>query len=424
MRRLLLAACVGLLGQVSLFPRTSSRHALPQGITSLEFQRGLQLAQGTQQQYVVVDETIWEHARPDLGDVRVYSGGTEVPYVLQAGAGTAVREQVDCKVLQPATVAGNTQFILDMTGTEEYDKVHLDLKTKNFVAHARIEGANDVHAAAWALLGSSSLYDFSSENLGHNSTLQIPTATFRYLRVTLDGPVKRDDVTGAKTGAGHEEAAKWVTIAERPTIIQQGRDTVISFRLSAKVPAERIHFDLDDAQPNFLRSVEVQSVDGKSKAEQLVGTGTITKIHLSRGGKRIDQEDSIISIFAAGRGTLKIIVHNGDDRPLKLTGAQLQQVERRIYFQSPAGDQATMYYGSEQVRTPSYDYTKLFQADPAAVESRLLAEQLNTAYQEPTDARPWSERHPAALWTALIATIIVLGGVAARSLRSATTQTP
>lgn len=423
MKRLLIAACCTMLTLGVISQGAYAQGALPPGAASLKFQRGVELAPSAAQQYFLVDGTMWEHARPDLGDVRLYSGVAEVPYVLQTEAGATVREQVDCKVLQPATVAGNTQFILDMTQTEVYSNVHLELQTKNFVAHARIEGANDVHAKDWALLGSSTLYDFTSEGLGHNSTLQMPDATFRYLRVTLDGAVKRDEVTGAKTGVGRGEAARWLVVAEHPSITQQGRDTVLGFSLSANVPVERIRFEIDGAQPNFVRSVEVQSVEvgeTKEKTERAIGNGTITKIHLSRGGKRIDQEDFDVPIFTRGEGTLQILVRNGDDQPLRIAGAQLQQLERRIYFQTPAISPAALYYGNEKLRAPSYDYAKLFQMDSAAAESHLLAEGMNAGYQKPPDPRPWSERHPAAMWAALIAAILVLGAVAVRSLRSAT----
>src|SRR5271168_1990099 len=78
-----------------------AQDTLPPGTASLKFQRGVELAPSAAQQYFLVDGTMWEHARPDLGDVRLYSGGAEVPYVLQTEAGATVREQVDCKVLQP-----------------------------------------------------------------------------------------------------------------------------------------------------------------------------------------------------------------------------------------------------------------------------------------------------------------------------------
>ena len=421
MKRVLVAAGLILLAHGVLSRATSSQEAHAKGMSSLEFQRAVELAPGAGQQFLVLDAAVWSHARADLSDVRLYSGGTEVPYVLQRGGGVAVREQVDCKVLQPATVAGNTQFVLDMTQTEMYNRVNLDLDAKDFVARARIEGANDVHARDWALLGSSSLYDFTSENLGHNSTLQMPDSTFRYLRVTLDGPVKRGEILGAKTGVGHEAASRWITVAEHPTITQEGRDTVLRFNMPNGVPVERVHFDIDGAQGNFLRSVEVQSVESssenKEKTERFVANGTITRIHILRGGKQVDQEDANVFFFAREHGALKINVRNGDDQPLKIAGAQLQQLERRIYFQTPPA-QATLFYGNERLDAPSYDYAKLTQIDPNAGAARLLAEAVNAAYQAPRDPRPWSERHPAAMWAALIAAIVVLGGVALRSLRS------
>jgi Protein of unknown function (DUF3999) len=424
MRREVQAAWFAVLSLGALSPQAGSQGAAAPGISSLEFQREVQLAPGAAQQYIVIDGKVWEHARADLGDLRLYAAGAEVPYVAEAAAGARLREEVECKVLQPVTVARKTQFILDMTQAEVYSGVHLELNSKDFVSRARIEGANEVHAKDWALLGSSTLYDFTSEGLGHNSTLEMPDATFRYLRVTLDGPVKRDEVLGAKTRIGRGEAARWVTVAERPTIAQQGRDTVLSFSLPARVPVERIHFDIDGAQPNFVRLVEVESVatsEAKEKTERLAGNGTITKIHLLRGGKKIDEEDFDVSIFAPGPGTLKIIVHNGDDAPLHIAGAQLEQLERRVYFETPAASPTTMYYGNERLGAPNYDYGKFFQVDSAAAESRLLAEEMNAAYRKPADPRPWSERHPAAMWAALVATIVVLGGVAVRSLRSATT---
>jgi hypothetical protein len=424
MRREFEAACFALLSLGALSPQAVSQGSTTPGISSLEFQREVELAPGAAQQYLVIDGKVWEHARPDLGDLRLYAAGAEVPYVVETAAGTMLREQVDCKVLQPVTVAGKTQFILDMTQAEVYSGVHLELNSKDFVSRARIEGANEVHAKDWALLGTSTLYDFTTEGLGNNSTLQMPDATFRYLRVTLDGPVKPDEVRGAQTRIGRGETARWVMLAERPTIAQQGRDTVLSFSLPAQVPVERIHFDIDGAQPNFVRMVEVQSVritEAKEKTERLAGNGTLTKIHLLRGGKRIDQEDFAVSIFAPSEGTLKIIVHNGDDAPLQIAGAQLQQLERRVYFETPAASPTTMYYGNERLGAPNYDYGKFFQADSAAAEGRLLAEEMNAGYQKPADPRPWSERHPAALWAALVAAIVVLGGVAVRSLRSATT---
>jgi hypothetical protein len=410
-----------------------------QPVSLFEYQRGVAPASGVTQQYIVVAPELWRHARPDLGDLRLYADSAEVPYVLQTAAGSVVRELVDCRILQPATVAGNTQFILDMTAMEIYDRVELQLATKNFVARARIEGANDVHARQWALLGSSTLYDFTAENLGHNGMLQMPASTFRYLRVSLDGPIKPGEVVEAQAGITRENRAAWVTVAQDPKIEQHGHDTVLTFTLPPRVPVERVQFEIGNPHDNFLRTVEVQAGDVNSETEQTLGTGTLRRIHMLRGGKQIDQEDDSIALFApssrepepgfAGQegreqtrkatSVLRVIIHNGDDRPLVISNAQLLQTERRIYFQTPAAASAlTLYYGDEKLLAPTYDYGRLFQLDAAAAQAQLLGEVLNSAYQKPPDPRPWTERHPAAMWAAMIAAILVLGAVAMRSLRA------
>jgi hypothetical protein len=67
-----------------------------------------------------------------------------------------------------------------------------------------------------------------------------------------------------------------------------------------------------------------------------------------------------------------------------------------------------------------YDYAKLFQEEKNAVGAKLGAETANTAYTGRPDERPWSERHPAVLWIALVAAVLALGALALRSMKTAT----
>ena len=53
----------------------------------------------------------------------------------------------------------------------------------------------------------------------------------------------------------------------------------------------------------------------------------------------------------------------------------------------------------------------------------LNAEEANSAYSGRPDSRPWSERHPAVLWTAIVAAVLILGAVAVRSLKTASPST-
>lgn len=369
---------------------------------------------GDHQQYVVVDETVWQHARPDLADLRFYSGQNEIPYALSIERGSSATERKEVRILQPATIGGKTQFFLDMSGLAEYDRVELRLNARNFVVKVRVDGADELHGSRWATLTDSILYDLSDDNLGGNTTLRLRLTSYKYLRVTMDGPVKPSDVANAWANIKEEEKQVWRTIPVQPKQEQQGKDTVFTFSVPKNVPVERLEFSIDPTQPNFRRVVELQN-DRKMG----VGSGEISRVHMVRHSQKIDFEKSDLDLGGTQPETLKVIVHNGDDPPLKITGVRLQQYQRRIYFNSASPPQ--LYYGDEKLESPEYDYAKLFQKDAQATEAHFGAEQSNGAYTGRPDERPWSEKHPWVLWVAVIGAVVILGAMALRSMKAAAT---
>jgi hypothetical protein len=385
-----------------------------------KYRRAIQTPPAAGQHYFVVDEAIWQHARPDLSDLRVYGAEKETAYKLLAGSGGSETEQRQLRVLQPAAVAGKTQFILDMSGLEEYDRVNLKLTTKNFVAHARVEGQDDLHGTHWALLGNTTLYDLSDEKLGNNSTLQMPLSAFKYLRVTVDSSVKPADVQSGSAGVTRAQKAVWRDLAATVKREQRGRDTVLSFEIASHVPVERLVLTIDPTQKNFRREISIQN------GEEVSLAGEISRIHMLRNGQKVDVEQTALDLCAtcqrnpadSDEKTLKFVIHNGDDQPLKISGAHLQQFERRIYFEADATPM-WVYYGDDRLGAPEYDYAKLFQKEPQVEAVALNAEESNSAYTGRPDERPWSERHPAVLWISIIAAVLILGGIAVRSLKSA-----
>lgn len=384
-------------------------------IPYFKYVRGVETGGSQGQRYVVADESVWRHARTDLNDLRLYSSEGEIPYKLEIERARSENQQKECKILQPGTIAGKTQFLLDMSGIAEYNGVTLRLNASNFVAHAKVEGANDPRAARWATLGTTTVYDLSAERLGRNSALQIPLTTYRFLRVTIDKPITPSNVAGATAGTLFSESAAWRAVDAQVQQNQSGRDTSITFALGSNVPVERVFFDIDSAQPNFRRNVEVR--DG---AGQPIAAGDISRIHLRRLGQPLDVEHPWIDLDENTAGTLRVIVHNGDDPPLQITSVRLQQYERRIYFEaSPSMRQPRLFYGDAQAPAPVYDYTQLFQRDPNAQQAQLAAEELNSAFTGRPDERPWSEKHPALLWIAILFAVLALGGLALKSLRTA-----
>jgi hypothetical protein len=395
-------------------------------IPYFKYQRPVQVQPGGQR-FLAVDEQVWKNARPDLGDLRLYSGQQEVSYALMVERGSRENDNKDVRVLQQSVVGGKTQFLIDMTGVAEYDHIDLKLSTKNFVAHARVEGQDDLHGTQWALLAESILYDLSKENLGGNSMLRLPLSTYKYLRVTIDGPVKPADILGATSEFRQEQKAVWRDVGGAPTVTEmparasrdgslraERKGTVLTFSVPENVPVDRVSFDIDPAQPNFRRSVQVTD-----EKDVFIGSGEIDRVHMVRSGQKIDSDQQDVSCSAVGHKTIKVIIDNGDDPPLKLRSSRLQQLEHRLYFEAPASAPLTLYYGDEKLEPPVYDYAKLFLLANDAALAQLGGETANAAYTGRPDERPWTERHPAVLWIAIVAAVLILGAIAMRSMKTA-----
>src|SRR5260370_6307971 len=213
--------------------------------------------------------------------------------------------------------------------------------------------------------------------------LRLPQTTYHYLRVTSDGPVRPGDVTGASSEHRQVEAPIWRDVSRDMTQKQNGRDTVLIFDVPQNVPVERLVFAIDPAQPNFRREVELEN-----EKKLGLGSGEINRIHMVRAGQKIDSEVQAIDFSAVGQKTIQVIIHNGDDPPLKISGARLQKHERRIYFDAPASGQLALYYGDAQLASPLYDYAKLFQQAPEATAEPLGPHTPNAPYTAPPHTRP------------------------------------
>jgi hypothetical protein len=366
------------------------------------------------QNYVAIDETIWSHARSDLGDLRLVAADAEIPYTLAVQRGSFEQDRRELKVFQQALVQGKTQFLIDMSGLAEYDHVQLKLDTKDFVAHALIEGQDEPHARTWSNLGSTILYDLSRDHLGSNMVVRIPRSTYRYLRLTIDGPISPRDVQGAVSEMAEEHLAVWRDVSATPAQSQSGKDTVFNFSVPKDIAVERVTFAVAPEATNFWREVEI-----RDEKDAWLGSGEIERVHMVRGGEKIDTEQLDVRLSENGHEKFRVIVHNGDDRPLNFTDAQLQQLERRVYFEVPAPEALVLYYGDEDLNSPAYDYSRLFLQAKNATAATLGPESANPGFTTRPDRRPWSERHPAILWIAIVAAVLGLGSVALRSMRTA-----
>lgn len=384
-----------------------------QAITYFTNVRDVQISRSDRQNFFVVDEEIWHHSRPDLADLRLYDADTPVQYALSEQRAGVSSGETEAKILNLGSVKGHTEFDLDANGIPEYDRIRLRLDARDFVATASVSGGNELGKAG-VELPPSTLYDFTQQQLGSNSQLKLPPSTFRYLHVTLSPGIRPQQVEGAAVGNLREQQASWIKIGSCASPQSPSHITIIACTLPAKVPLNRILFQIPPEQANFYRTVTIQDAGGVQ-----VSSGEITRVRMNRGGALVTNENLALNL--SGRySQITIQIDNGDNPPLALVSVQPLSWERRIYFDPQGKSVLHLYYGDPQLAAPVYDYARFFRLDQSADAAQLGPGSHNPQYSPRPDARPWSERHSAILWSAMLIAVLILSALALRGLKAGT----
>jgi hypothetical protein len=364
------------------------------------------------QNFFAVDEELWTHTRPDLGDLRLYSGDSPVQYAISEQRAGVSSEEVEAKILNLGTVGGYTEFDLDTQGLAEYDRIHLRLDAHDFVATASLSGRSAPGQGAEVQLPSSTLYDFSKQQLGSSFQIKLPTSSFRYLHVKLSSGIRPEQVKGAIIYNLREQQALWTKVGSCSSARQSIHVTVFSCNVPERIPLSRISFQIDPAQVNFRRTITIQDTKG-----QQISSGDIARVRIKRGDTLVTNEDLAIAV-SSNSGPVTINVDNGDNPALNITEVQAMALARRVYFEPQGRSSIRLYYGDEKLEPPVYDYARFFHADPLAAEAQLGPGAHNPQYAARPDERPWSERHPALLWSAMLVVVLALAWLAFHGLRT------
>jgi hypothetical protein len=372
--------------------------------------RDVHIAQPDRQNFFLVDEELWTHSRPDLGDLRLYDGEMPVQYAFSEQRAGVSSEEVEAKILNLGSVSGHTEFDLDVGGIAEYDRIRLRLDVHDFVATASVSGG-DAPGKASVELTPSTLYDFTKEQLGSNSLVKLPTSSFRYLHIRLAPGIRPDQVKGATIYNLREQQVAWTKVGSCAPPQAKKRLTVIACDIPEKVPVNRVLLHVAPAQVNFRRTVSVEDAKGLQ-----VASGDISRVRVNRGGTLVIAEELAINVGTSS-GRLTLTIDNGENPPLSIVGAEPLSLERRIYFDPQGKTALRLYYGDEKLSAPAYDYARFFHLDASPAEAQLAAGAHNAQYAGRPDDRPWSEQHTAILWGAMLLAVLVLAVLALRGLR-------
>lgn len=397
-------------------------------IRYFRYQRTIQdLPPAARQTCFAIDPGLFAHAAPQLADLRLYHGTVETPYALRLVA-PALDVDQQLTPLNLGRRGGQTVFDAAMP-PGIYRDVQLAIAGQNFIATVEVSGSQAQDERTQTHIGSYTIFDLRREKLGRSTVLHLPLSNFRFLHFRVEGPLAPDSVLGITVLRSAPGEPKYLTVAADSRFTQQGHDSVIEFNVPAHTPVDRVVFVPAPGAGEFSRDVQIsvrqakppRAIDSEEPQAPAQAFGNLLRIHRFADGHPINEERlSVNAPFIAPSGAATrwtVTVKNGDDTPVPISSVRLEMMEREICFPSAAASGYTLYYGDSALAPPQYDYATLFTRQPSAALATTGPELPNPQYQPRPDSRPFTDRHPLLLWTALVLVILLLAAIALRSAK-------
>lgn len=375
---------------------------------------------------VRLDRDVYEGARRDLGDLRVLDArGREVAYVIDGtspgGRAAEVRPAVRNRGWRRD---GAATAVLDFGGRVGKRRLELRLSGDNFRRRVAVEGGED--GAGWTtLVDEAWVFAIPGPGPFRHEAVDLPENDFPLLRVVVvpapDERVRPAIEDAFVPGDGRPKrpeerlVVRWSEAQDAPS-----RETWLTLDLGARhQPLESVTLEVADER--FLREVLVEArreprTAGGPVGWQEIGRGQVHR--LEHEGRRRE----CLRVEARGRErSLRLRVRNRDDRPLRVRGVAAGVPVERLLFEADAPGAYRLTYGSADRPAPVYDLAR------TAGDLEAWAEAARPGSLGPVrrrasasgDLLPWTERHPALLWTGLLAVVVALGGLTLAALRRA-----
>lgn len=382
-----------------------------------------QPSQGDRAAQLSLPWEIYAHCQAGCEDARIVtSHGDEVPFVIAQRHAVSNPESHAAQIIENSFVADHyTQVIGDLgEGRLNYDRVKVETSRPDFIVWAEVALSDD--ARTWRTVEARApIARFRSRAVDGTQTIPIQGLSSRYVRVRITDPSGQFPVSGINVL--HQETYKFPT-KEIPAAFaaEKSTDATESFWRAALAspnqPVSEIELRTDSAE--FYRGVRVScSVDGKEWSYR--GSGVIYRYKQddkTRESLRIDFPE------ISGNRLVRVEVINGNDQPLANVSFALGAVPRTLLFKQAAGQDYRLLYGNEKAGRPQYDLAHYLEFGPSKPIYRTLTlgpEQETVGYRDP---RPFTERHPEVLWSALGLAIVLIGLTALKTLRSAGSPAP
>lgn len=371
---------------------------------------------------ISLPDDLWKHARTDLADLRlVGTDGVEIGYVLYSSGEEHTSRWRRAETLDRGAVPGRyAQVVIDVG---EDGSIHNAIEVTLNAGEGEVFTWTEVAASddrdTWRVVRPRApLYRFADDGLGGPVSIRYPRTRDRWLRLRLLEEGATLEVAavrvGERSGAGTQYREVGRSMVRRSLVDSRGPTSVWETPGSlSRMPIAGVR--VETARESFHRPLVVStSEDAKSWTD--IGGGVVYRYADSDGDSptRLEQLDVAIRDAAAPHWRVRVV--NRGDPPIEDLRVRLLRKERKIAFRAAGPGPIRVVYGNHLAEPPEYELARLVSADELSAASAVTLgrEQDNESYLSP---EPFTERHPVLMWAALLLAVLVVGGLAIKSLR-------
>jgi hypothetical protein len=381
----------------------------------------------------LVTPAIFDQARADLGDLRLYdAGGREVPLAIRVRLQRDERQALKQETFNPQKTSGRTvELSVDLgEGSVEYQEIDVMTSGHDFRRRVQLEGTNDVRQ--WGALATGWLVNYVVESQPIElHRLSIAPTRFRYLRiqVTPDMSQEHDSPEITAISVYHrvqipgEDVTRPAVLGPRePIPTPDGPGTAWTIELGgALVPCRLLRLEI--AENDFVRPFVLERVED-ANVRVPVARGQLRRPGGSRRGPVEIACDPEVQT-----GKLRLVVTDNRNPPLNIFNVQYTAPAREVLLaRNNFAGPLRLYVGNPQAEPPRYDFEKNLPAvlTPAPVRVELGSQTANPVYRP--EPQPFTERWPwlpyVVLATASVVLLLMLLGLARAAVRRHDEQGP
>jgi Protein of unknown function (DUF3999) len=359
---------------------------------------------------------VYVHCRANGDDVRILnSRSEEVPFVLQEKPVQRNAEAHPARIVENSFVAGNYTQVIGDLGEQHlnYERVKVETNRPDFIVWAEVALSDD--AKTWRVVEARApIARFRSREVEGIQAIPIQGLSSRYVRVRITDPSGQFPVNGVSVL--HEESYEFPT-SEIPTrFVQENAsdptENVWRATLSsANQPISELRVQTDT--PEFYRAARMSgSLDGWEWFYYASGV-----IYRYKQGEKTKESLRITFPENSGYRLIRAEIINGNDQPLANVSLSLAAIPRTLSLKT-TGRNYRLIYGNEKAGRPQYDLAHYFDFRVPKPVHRILSLGPEEETGNYSDPRPFTERHPEILWSALGLAIVLIGLTALKTLRT------